>query len=246
MNYYLSAFICFDTETFEGYWRPRLDKAFPDQARAAIDTLVLPPMVAMRDAFRLLKTRTDAEFFAHAMDTPVAFRGNTSTPKAPASARGPDDCEPASSIHGFEWPLRRVCRELKPKRVLEWGPGRSTEIIHEECPAAEITSIEHDHGFYKKAVAKYVRFARIEYLPFPSVGPTLYDWWPLKVGEKSFDLIFVDGRRRTSCLLTARKCLTPGGLILLHDAERPHYRHVLDLFDVVGEERRTLILRPKP
>jgi len=57
---------------------------------------------------------------------------------------------------------------------------------------------------------------------------TEYTEYPRRVaGERGFDIIIIDGRFRRRCLLTALDVLAPGGLVLLHDAQRDHYHRPL-------------------
>jgi hypothetical protein len=42
-----------------------------------------------------------------------------------------------------------------------------------------------------------------------------------------FDFIFIDGRARRGCLEMSRKLLASGGIVVLHDANRKHYREAL-------------------
>jgi hypothetical protein len=53
--------------------------------------------------------------------------------------------------------------------------------------------------------------------------------FPKEVGGP-FDLIVIDGRYRRRCLLVAPEVLAPGGVVLLHDAERTHYHPSLDIY----------------
>ena len=41
---------------------------------------------------------------------------------------------------------------------------------------------------------------------------------------RTFDFVLVDGRKRRRCLLEVRHLLKPSGVVVLHDAERPHYQ----------------------
>lgn len=51
-------------------------------------------------------------------------------------------------MHGFEQTLRSVCRHVRPRRIIEWGPGLSTALMHEECPEAVIDTIEFCPKYY--------------------------------------------------------------------------------------------------
>ncbi len=47
-----------------------------------------------------------------------------------------------------------------------------------------------------------------------------------------YDLILVDARFRRRCLEVASRSLAPGGVVVLHDAQKPHYHAPFDLFEV--------------
>lgn len=140
--------------------------------------------------------------------------------------------------HDFEPMMRKYLRQVKPRRILEWGPGRSTAIMREECPDAEIHSIEHQRWYYDRAKARAV--ANLHLVPIKQ-GPSWYDAWPLQF-DRVYDFIFVDGRRRAACLLHARDRLSKGGVVMLHDAERPQYAAAMRLYDLVEHDGRTAVL----
>lgn len=137
-------------------------------------------------------------------------------------------------MHDFEPTLREVLAEHQPRSILEWGPGLSTQIMRELCPDASITSIEHDRRWIGDGAT---------YVPIPN-GPSEYDAWPLiHRPNEQYDLIFIDGRRRAACLLTALMVLADDGVVVLHDCKRPQYRHAIDLFETVICNGKTVILR---
>jgi hypothetical protein len=45
-----------------------------------------------------------------------------------------------------------------------------------------------------------------------------------------FDVLIIDGRFRRRCLLAARDVLAPGGVVILHDAQKIHYHPSLSSF----------------
>lgn len=148
------------------------------------------------------------------------------------------------TTHDFEPILRAACHRVRPDNVLEWGPGLSTSIIHEECPDARILSIEHDTKYYERAVKEHGEYAEVRLLRvFRSGGPSRYSSWPLLHAPGPYGLIFIDGRRRVECLLVASHVLAPGGEVLVHDAGRAEYQHGLDLFDRAGGDERTVVLK---
>jgi predicted O-methyltransferase YrrM len=136
--------------------------------------------------------------------------------------------------------LTRLCREFNPNRILEWGPGRSTKLMNELCPNAHIDSLEHDPKWYQDQLRK---FNEIEAVKIRHINGDDYVLWP--VDQQKYDLIFVDGRRRVECMKVAAECLAPGGVIVLHDGERPYYQPGIDYltsmgFTVTGTHTREL------
>ena len=147
--------------------------------------------------------------------------------------------------HSFKPLLEKYMAIVKPAKVLEWGPGESTRIIHEACPRAQIITIENQISFYRHACDEH-RYAQVIHSPIPDYGPSEYSCWPLiHTPDDKYDLIFIDGRQRVGCLVTSMSCLNEGGVIIMHDAERIHYRHGIALFDVIESTGCTVVLKPK-
>jgi predicted O-methyltransferase YrrM len=48
--------------------------------------------------------------------------------------------------------MRHFMEKLKPLNVLEWGPGRSTLMLAESLPDAQIVSIEHNPKWHERIV----------------------------------------------------------------------------------------------
>lgn len=60
---------------------------------------------------------------------------------------------------------------------------------------------------------------------------TEYVEFPRRLTEqKGFDIIIVDGRFRRRCLSVAAEVLAPGGMVLLHDAQKSHYHSSLGTY----------------
>lgn len=130
-------------------------------------------------------------------------------------------------MHSFENTLRAVCRDVQPKKIVEWGPGKSTAVMREECKDAIIISVEH-HPVYAR-IAREANHAD-HVFEFNAAQPkSKYAVWPLECFDdyQRIDLAFVDGRRRVECALVAAMIVRSGGAIVLHDAHRWHYAEVL-------------------
>jgi hypothetical protein len=147
-------------------------------------------------------------------------------------------------------------------QVLEWGSGRSTFYYSEHMLAQgrefNWLAIENSGDWARisnnklagTSLESRIQIDCFEFPPFweldgyypdPSILAAEYDNnpnvenyvnHPRDVGNK-FDLIFIDGRFRRRCLLTALDVLAPGGLVVLHDAWRTHYHSALDEYSNV-------------
>lgn len=149
--------------------------------------------------------------------------------------------------------------ETPKLRVFEWGSGTSTTYYSKflqsmdldfEWHAAENSLAWRDRMEKKIKGADLDNQVKIHLSEFPGFWelpgftwddpiPTQslienpnaekYVKMPLEVGGK-FDLMIVDGRFRRRCLLVAKEVLAPGGVVFLHDAQKPRYHPSLPEF----------------
>jgi predicted O-methyltransferase YrrM len=170
--------------------------------------------------------------------------------------------------------LLAVMHRLAARRCLEWGSGGSTQAVLEQCPSVErYVSIEHDRAWYER-VRQQVRDPRLElyYLapevPIPArslfkskrrkwnaraeVERSLlagYIDFPATLGVL-FDVVLVDGRARNFCLSAGWRLLRPGGVLVLHDAQRRQYRAALcslgtpELLEPYRQGQMGLLVKP--
>ncbi len=133
-----------------------------------------------------------------------------------------------------------------PRRILEWGPGRSTLFFAETFPEAVIDGVEHHPRWFESCRLLEAAFGgvsmhhrRLAIAPGQADG---YVTWPL-YSDIAYDLIFIDGRLRCDCAAVAALVLAPGGVVLIHDAHRAAYHPAFAFF----QDRRivcdTAILR---
>lgn len=240
LKYVFGLYVLFGDEVWNTLWWPKLRRRFPAVASKWPELKATFEADRYRNDFAQRKVRSDDDFFREALDEPFDWRAHVAGIPAPAPAYMP----PRSGNHSFEEVLRDTCRQIKPARVLEWGPGRSTAVIHEECPGAAITSIEHNDAWFARAATRYP-YANLVHCRIKGGGPSDYPWWPIKHKAGPFDLIFIDGRQRASCMLTASKVLAAGGRVILHDTSRRNYRHAYDLFKLVEERDRTIVFEAR-
>ncbi len=141
-------------------------------------------------------------------------------------------------------------KQLKPRRVFEWGSGEST-LFFRAMPIRQIISIEHDLEWYKKISEQLpLRVDEERYLfkylfiPYEAgllgpdkANPTHYKSGSTNLGDVNFkryasaidnygkfDLILIDGMARASCLAHAYSHVADGGCIVLDNTgDRPYY-----------------------
>ena len=149
--------------------------------------------------------------------------------------------EPWMSFNDIKLIEREIINLNKPHiSVLEWGSGGSTEHFTKFMADNNITydwvSLEYNCKWYNKVLKCGI--PNTEVVLFDVGNNSLkqrktnmdeYVKYPLTLGKK-FDLILVDGRKRRRCLVNASKIIKPGGIVLLHDAERKYYHCAFDSF----------------
>ncbi|MBX3403232.1 MAG: class I SAM-dependent methyltransferase [Phycisphaeraceae bacterium] len=137
-------------------------------------------------------------------------------------------------------------------RMLEWGAGGSTVWLARNLPeGATLTSIEHDREWFYEVANHLGNGGRgprdnVRMLLREPTGPlganaTAAEDDPTSLqpfidgadGER-FDVILVDGYARGACLERARSLLNPGGVVVLHDAQREWYDTGKALFAARG------------
>jgi predicted O-methyltransferase YrrM len=132
-----------------------------------------------------------------------------------------------------------ILANLGPSRCLEWGSGYSTlwfsRLLGKD---ASWLAVEHDREW----AGKVQRMNRDPNVTVAHVAPNRFPWtdghgdgapqdlkdyveYPSRF--EKYDFILVDGRARAACLVQARKILNADGVMVLHDANRAHYREAL-------------------
>ena len=152
--------------------------------------------------------------------------------------------KPEHCMHSFEPTLARWVNAIKPARVLEFGPGKSTEIIRKCAPGAYIVSVEDNPTWADRQAAR--GFAD-KYIVQQTKKKSLYPAQAfVEAQDGPFDLVFVDGRRRVECVLASLSVLSAFGVVLLHDCYRWQYMATLaPIVRILEEENFTVALRPR-
>jgi len=134
--------------------------------------------------------------------------------------------------------LKKHIRLVKPTRILEWGPGQSTNFMLRECPDAEIICIESDQRWFNKYNKEFGH--KVSLFHYPD-----WDIYTNPPVEGPFEIIFVDGHKRVRCMQTAVKLLSKDGVLVLHDGHREEYKPGIALFDTIEESHQTICLKQK-
>lgn len=124
-------------------------------------------------------------------------------------------------------------------QVFEWGSGASTLWLAKR--ATKVISVEHDPKWYH-LLEPFLANANVEFI-LKEPDRLLMDekYGSAKIKEANFksyvlaieehpikyDLIVIDGRARTACLLACLPYLKDDGLIVLDNSERARYQNAL-------------------
>lgn len=109
-------------------------------------------------------------------------------------------------------------RLKKEQRVFEYGSGSSTLFYAQRV--ARVVSVEHDENWFKKIVNTKPENADMIFTKLERGGE--YSKKAVLLGEQ-FDIIIVDGRDRVNCCKESIHALSPAGVMVLDDSERPEY-----------------------
>ncbi len=135
--------------------------------------------------------------------------------------------------------IEEIVKKLQPQKVLEWGAGYSTLYFSNMTKVDKWLSVEHDQQWAQK-VQELNGNGNISVVcvrPNHEVAPgseQYHDYqdyieYPGKSGMK-FDYIYIDGRAREECLIKSKSLLAPGGIVVLHDANRKEYHRVFSQY----------------
>lgn len=131
--------------------------------------------------------------------------------------------------------IQEVLQKLQPKTCLEWGAGYSTLFFPRALPYCERwLAVDHDEAWIRNLRALHppgcVQLVHVAPNHQPWTDPfgdgafdDLRDYIRYPKKYAPYDFILVDGRARNECLKMARQFIKPDGIVVLHDANRPHY-----------------------
>lgn len=116
-----------------------------------------------------------------------------------------------------------VLHAFNPVSVLEYGPGESTKTFQAHPSVKYIESIEHSLAWAEKSRinldVKVNLIVEVAQHKYPYAGRVVW-----------YDLVFIDGIERPTCIALAKFRANPAGIVVLHDAERMDYKKSIDMW----------------
>jgi hypothetical protein len=125
-----------------------------------------------------------------------------------------------NSIPWIAYPaIEFINMRVKPEMsVFEYGCGGSTSWWASRVK--EVVACEHDEKWYAKIKNSLPDNVTLHHVPLEYGGE-----YAGKVSEfpEKFDIVFIDGRDRKNCAISAVKGLKPNGVIIFDDSNRAEY-----------------------
>ncbi len=145
-----------------------------------------------------------------------------------------------------------------PKALyLESGSGGST-ILVDQLPLTyfsyetDLAYVQYMNGLLKKGRLHHLDVGAVLKFGFPKeetaahakkINSALLAHFPLTIFP--YTIIFIDGRCRVSTALALVPYLSLDDFVMIHDFERPHYKDVLEVYDMVQSINRLVLLKRK-
>lgn len=118
--------------------------------------------------------------------------------------------------------------------VFEYGAGSSTLWWAER--AERVTSVEHDATWYDSLLRQVPSNVALLHIPLAEN----HDYERSVAGNGPFDVIVIDGRRRSACGPHATRELSHRGVIIWDNSDRPRYAAALEAVEAAGFRRLEL------
>mgnify|MGYP000861687088 CR=1 FL=1 len=139
--------------------------------------------------------------------------------------------------YAFLYTLYRVLNDMKPGKIIEFGLGQTSKMIHQYAKSHnDINAITYEHNpewvvfFYKSFEGGYsinIRYLQLHTIEYKSVKTLSYKDFENEVGNQKFNLIVVDAPfesehySRSQVIKMVPNCLENSFCILIDDYNRP-------------------------
>lgn len=112
-----------------------------------------------------------------------------------------------------------LARRVRPEwRVFEYGAGASTRWW--AARVREVVSVEHDRDWYERVREGLPPHVRLSHVPLGGDGAYARS---AAAEPGAFTVIVIDGRERVNCASAALTGLSPDGVIVWDNSDRPEY-----------------------
>jgi hypothetical protein len=167
-----------------------------------------------------------------------------------------------ASTYGADY-IPELCRILDQHgpqtapAVLEWGSGLTTQVFadygEKKWGTDLFVTIDENKEYQNKIFDGRVRPTFLVTKILSQMGPGRsqsdpelnYSSYPL-IYRRTFDVIFIDGRRRMECAFIAAILSSRQTLVIIHDYRRSRYQPILTLFESIEDGKQFRVLRPRP
>lgn len=187
-----------------------------------------------------------------------ALSGTPSKPAAPTTEEvKPMLQNPEQYGQAYDTEFRRVLRQYAGEATtfLEWGAGYTTRMTIEHIgdrPVDLFLTIDHNKSYLDKVVEEYTDCAYLQSKAMSLEGPCVddrdtglnYATFPFTAG-RTFDFIFIDGRRRMECAMMALALSNPDSIIVIHDYRRTRYQPLLAFYRIIEDGPQFRVVAPR-
>jgi len=140
---------------------------------------------------------------------------------------------------------------------LESGSGGSTILVDQLSQTyisyeTDLGYVQYMNSLLKKGQLHHLDVGEVLKFGFPkeeiaahakNINSALIAHFPLKTF--AYTIIFIDGRCRVATALALVPYLSLDDFVLIHDFERPHYKDVLEVYDMEQSIDRLVLLKRK-
>lgn len=143
-----------------------------------------------------------------------------------------------------------------PGNILEWGSGHTTRELLERLDRIGcrlFVTIDDDPDYLREVLREVGPRPWFRAIAESRIGPKLsqsdpalaYATRPL-LFDTPFDFIYIDGRRRMECALTAALVAHEETVVVLHDYRRGRYQPIRALFDILEDSPHFRVMKARP
>lgn len=115
------------------------------------------------------------------------------------------------------WITQMLDNRLKSHmRLFEYGSGASTNFY--AARVHSVTSIEHDKSWQEAVAAHIPSNATVTLCAPPEDYPLA-----INKSDNQYHVVIIDGIHRNECMAACMSHITPDGVVILDDSNRPNY-----------------------